>query len=579
VLIDEYELARTRRILRPRFCGIHCTALGEPQFDEWERIAEDIDAAEDVEGEENGTIVWSPFSNLWLYRATTAVVAARDRGMRVCLGSDWSPSGSKNLLGELKVADMWNRTHLGGEFSAEELCAMATRNPADALGWSARIGRLKEGLHGDLLVTNDRGGSAYRNLIESVERDVELVAINGQPFYGRSKLMNASGATHDEPIRLGRLRRRIRLVYPGIKDADMGWADALADIDEAKRDPVARYLEIEHLHEVGDPPPWLRTDKPWDDPAVTGKPVPVTVRIPPLDSLVHDAAYFRAVERAPLHGGLLDPFGPTISRADGRRPRPGSSTMIEFDRGPPKPLAQHLANAPGYTAAERQLFWYDWGPVFYRGRVGGSARLLGIASDPGPTERVACRTLVGDAGQRVQGFLSGARLDPLVRARQRASLRPCTPARPTGRNRCSPKRAHRDWRNGFYDAIVEPKLQAVVAFGDQAREAVCLWSPPNGVEPFEVPHPSSHNENCPAERVARRHRRPRGNRHAGQRRLRVGPELRQQLRGVGQRTHPARRPALRAGGVVRRRRLGSPGHAPPQELRRAAEPRFEHTLV
>jgi 5-methylthioadenosine/S-adenosylhomocysteine deaminase len=110
VLIGEYELARERKILRPRFCGIHCTALGEPQFEEWEQIAEDVDAAEDVEGEENGTIIWSPFSNLWLYRATTAVVAARDKGMRVCLGSDWSPSGSKNLLGELKVADMWNRT-------------------------------------------------------------------------------------------------------------------------------------------------------------------------------------------------------------------------------------------------------------------------------------------------------------------------------------------------------------------------------------------------------------------------------------------------------------------------------------
>jgi uracil-DNA glycosylase len=80
--------------------------------------------------------------------------------------------------------------------------------------------------------------------------------------------------------------------------------------------------------------------------------------------------------------------------------------MIEFDRGPSKALAQHLADAPGYTAAQRKLFWYDWGPVFYRGRVSGTARLLGIASDPGPTERVACRTLVGDAGQRVQGFLS-----------------------------------------------------------------------------------------------------------------------------------------------------------------------------
>ena len=32
--------------------------------------------------------------------------------------------------------------------------------------------------------------------------------------------------------------------------------------------------------------------------------------------------------------------------------------------------------------------------------------MLCIASDPGPTERIAGRTLVGDAGQRVQGFLT-----------------------------------------------------------------------------------------------------------------------------------------------------------------------------
>ena len=61
--------------------------------------------------------MWSPFSNLWLYRDTTDVLAARAAGVRVCLGADWSPSGSKNLLGELKVADMWNRTSSAGELS------------------------------------------------------------------------------------------------------------------------------------------------------------------------------------------------------------------------------------------------------------------------------------------------------------------------------------------------------------------------------------------------------------------------------------------------------------------------------
>ena len=84
--------------------------------------------------------MWSPFSNLWLYRGTTDVLAARAAGVRICLGADWSPSGSKNLLGELKVVDLWNRTKLGGELTAQEICAMATCNPADAINWGERSG-------------------------------------------------------------------------------------------------------------------------------------------------------------------------------------------------------------------------------------------------------------------------------------------------------------------------------------------------------------------------------------------------------------------------------------------------------
>jgi hypothetical protein len=303
-LIDEYKLARKRKVLRPRFCGIHCTALGEQQFGEWEQIVGDT---EDVAGPDSGTIIWSPFSNLWLYRGTTDVATASQKGMRICLGADWSPSGSKNLLGELKVADMWNTGHMNGAFEPEELCAMATRNPADALGWTDRIGRLRKGLHGDVLVTTDRGGDPYRNLIDSIEKDVQFVAINAQPFYGTAKLMSAAGAQGAEPIKIGAHIRRIKLLYPDVKDADMSWQQVLTDIAEAIADPIARYLKIEKLHEVGKPPPWLRTDKPWDDPAVTGKPVPVTVKIPPLDTFTHDAAYFKAVKKATLHGKLLDP--------------------------------------------------------------------------------------------------------------------------------------------------------------------------------------------------------------------------------------------------------------------------------
>ena len=134
-----------------------------------------------------------------------------------------------------------------------------------------------------------------------------LVAINGQPFYGSRQLMSATGARLAEPIKVGNHMRRIQLVYPDVKDADMSWAEAIADLTEAIREPIARYLKIEKFHKAGrKPPPWLKTDKPWDDPDVTGKPVAVDVRIPPVDSRTHDGAYFRAVKNAGLHGGLLD---------------------------------------------------------------------------------------------------------------------------------------------------------------------------------------------------------------------------------------------------------------------------------
>ena len=89
--------------------GIHATALTAADFAK-------IGAA-------GGSIVWSPFSNLWLYRVTTDVPTALQHGVRVCLGSDWSPSGTKHLLGELKVADLWNKQlPKADRLTGRELC-------------------------------------------------------------------------------------------------------------------------------------------------------------------------------------------------------------------------------------------------------------------------------------------------------------------------------------------------------------------------------------------------------------------------------------------------------------------------
>jgi uracil-DNA glycosylase len=163
----------------------------------------------------------------------------------------------------------------------------------------------------------------------------------------------------------------------------------------------------------------------------------------------------------------------------------------EFDPGPPAAIAKHLAKVPSY-AARRNWFWYDWGPVFYRGRLNGSARLLAIASDPGPSERVAGRTLVGDAGQRVQGFLSKLGLTRsyvLVNAYAYALL----PSRSDDALPMLAETPHRTWRNKLLDDVTGSALQAIVAFGTNAQKALDLWDSKPSVPTFKVPHPSSRN--------------------------------------------------------------------------------------
>ena len=157
-----------------------------------------------------------------------------------------------------------------------------------------------------MLVTSDRGGDPYRNLIESREPDVLFVAINGYPFYGTYNLMRAARAAYAEPITVGRHRRRIVLIYPGIKDADLGWAEALADIAKATADPVARYLEIEQLHRARQATPMAANRQTVGQPRDHRPARPCHRPNPAARSAHPQPPLLRRHQNSPLHGGLLD---------------------------------------------------------------------------------------------------------------------------------------------------------------------------------------------------------------------------------------------------------------------------------
>ncbi len=181
--------------LTPSLTGIHSAALQREDFD--------------VLAEHGCSVVWSPFSNLLLYGGTADVAAAKAAGVRLTLGPDWSPSGSKSLFGELKVARAWSEIQ-GGLFSDRELVQMATRNPAAALKWDAAVGSLEAGKRADLFAVAGTGGDPYEHLLRAAETAIHLVLINGVARYGTSPLMAALHA-QGEALRVGGQQRRLFL--------------------------------------------------------------------------------------------------------------------------------------------------------------------------------------------------------------------------------------------------------------------------------------------------------------------------------------------------------------------------------
>jgi 5-methylthioadenosine/S-adenosylhomocysteine deaminase len=175
----EYERLEALGLATARTTVIHGTALDGSQFERMARAGV--------------SLAWSPFSNLLLYGRTTDIPAALRSGVNVSLASDWSLSGSKSLLGELKVADQVNRMLFGGSITDLELVQMVTRNPAQAWGMSTRVGRVLPGMAADLLVIRDSGASnskkALRALIDAREEDVVLVTVGGRALYGEQSVL------------------------------------------------------------------------------------------------------------------------------------------------------------------------------------------------------------------------------------------------------------------------------------------------------------------------------------------------------------------------------------------------------
>lgn len=177
-------------------------------------------------------LIWSPFSNLILYSQTLDVVNAHKSGVRLALGSDWVPTGTKSVLEEVKIARRYIAKDIDKEGLVdalsngtgtmesvdETLFNMVTENPAKMIGHSeikkgtaskknpsgyieSAVGRLAEGAMGSVIVVSYQDKNPYTNLIlKADEKDINLVVVDGRAVYGNKSYLDRFGITAYEAL-------------------------------------------------------------------------------------------------------------------------------------------------------------------------------------------------------------------------------------------------------------------------------------------------------------------------------------------------------------------------------------------
>lgn len=144
----------------------------------------------------------------------------------------------------------------------------------------------------------------------------------------------------------------------------------------------------------------------------------------------------------------------------------------EFEIGYPRRFAPLLRSFPGPETYPPADFRVEWGPIFHRGRLDGSARVLVLGQDPAAHESITRRILVGEAGQRVQGLLAKLGID---RSYVMINTYLYSVYGQGGGERHKLNEAIAAYRHRWIDKLAGDGLEAVIAFGGLAHAAYQQW--------------------------------------------------------------------------------------------------------
>lgn len=139
-----------------------------------------------------------------------------------------------------------------------------------------------------------------------------------------------------------------------------------------------------------------------------------------------------------------------------------------------EPFATLAADFPDAAVYPAKDFRVEWGPIFHRGRLDGSSRVLVLGQDPATHETITRRILVGEAGQRVQGLLTKI---GITHSYVMINTFLYSVYGQGGGTRHAKDAAIASYRDAWLDALLtDTAVSAVITLGTLAKTAYHTWA-------------------------------------------------------------------------------------------------------
>lgn len=173
---DEINILNELGVLTPQSILVHC-------------INTDIKDIELI-ARKKCSVVWCPYTNNFVIGKIANIENIISNGINLCIGTDSSCSGSKNLLEELNYAKKIYNTNFQSELSSSDLFNMVTYNPAKALMLEDKIGKIANGFSADIAIIDKKSKNPYDDILCSNPENIIALFSRGTFIFGDEWFFN-----------------------------------------------------------------------------------------------------------------------------------------------------------------------------------------------------------------------------------------------------------------------------------------------------------------------------------------------------------------------------------------------------